>query len=166
MKALSGIANTAFLGFFSSHIVATIFIDAQAILPDAWIPQALQDFLDWYATTLKDPLMGNAKQLIWFQSLVCLEFLFQLPFFFWACSMLIRKTETYPEQFRYGCIAYGGHASTSMAPILASLVTNEQATITERITILSVYIPYLIFPLWILSIAMSDDSGQTRKKRA
>ncbi|KAL7566171.1 hypothetical protein ACA910_011246 [Epithemia clementina (nom. ined.)] len=169
MKAITGVANTAFLGFFASHILATVVIDSQAVLPDAWIPQGLQNLLKWYATSFNDPLMGNAKNLLWFQSLVWLELLFQLPFFVWACSILLaQKTtaeETYPERFRYACIAYGGHASTSMVPILVALATNEGATVTERITILSVYIPYLIFPIILLWFAIADRHADKSDKK-
>ena len=88
MKAIEGIPRIAFLGFFSSHIVATLIIDVQAIAPSAWIPKPLADLLTWYASTLNDPLMSRPKELPWFQSLICLEMMFQLPFFFWIVSEL------------------------------------------------------------------------------
>ena len=88
MKAIEGIPRMAFLGFFSSHILATMTIDVQAIAPSDWIPQPLADLLSWYASTLNDPLMSRPKELPWFQSLVCLEMIFQLPFFFWIVSEL------------------------------------------------------------------------------
>lgn len=167
MKAITGVAKTVFLGFFCSHILATAFIDIQAIMPDTWIPQALQDVLIWYITSTNDPLMGNAKHLLWFQSLICLELLIQLPFFFWACAMLLKKKQqTYPESFRYGCIAYVGHSATSMIPILVTLATSEAATITERMMLFAIYLPYLIFPLALLQYAILDGGsggGDTKK---
>ena len=84
MKALEGITRTIFLGFFGSHILATLCVDVQAIAPAAWVPQPLTDLLVWYASSLKDPLMSKPAELPWFQSLICLELIFQLPFFFWA----------------------------------------------------------------------------------
>ena len=168
MKAIAGVAKTAFLGFFSSHILATVLIDSQALLPKEWIPLSLQDLLNWYATSLNDPLMGNAKNLLWLQSLVGLELVFQLPFFVWACSWLSSNSKSYPESFRYGCIAYGGHAATSMVPILMTLITNEKATLKEKIVISSIYIPYLLFPLALLRYATLDTSkdGNGNKKNA
>jgi hypothetical protein len=88
MKAIEGIPRMALLGFFSSHIVATILIDVQAIAPKDWVPSLLGDFLHWYATSLNDPLMSKPRELPWFQSLICLEMAFQLPFFVWAVSVL------------------------------------------------------------------------------
>ena len=84
MKALKGTTRLAFLGFFASHIAATLFIDVQAIAPAAIIPTPLANLLHWYATSLNDPLMSNP--LPWFQSLVCLELVFQVPFFLWAVT--------------------------------------------------------------------------------
>lgn len=88
MKALQGTTRTIFLGFFASHVFATLCVDAQAIAPAAWVPQPLADLLEWYASNLNDPLMSRPRELPWFQSLICMEILFQLPFFFWAVSVL------------------------------------------------------------------------------
>ena len=88
MKALDGIHRLAFLGFFASHIAATLIIDIQGIAPATWVPTPLADLLAWYIDTLHDPLMSNAHALPWFQSLIGLELLFQLPFFVWAVHEL------------------------------------------------------------------------------
>jgi hypothetical protein len=84
MKALQGAVRVAFVGFFASHIPATLLIDLQAIAPSSLVPETLANFLQWYATTLNDPLMSQPKDVPWFQSLIFLEMCFQLPFFFWA----------------------------------------------------------------------------------
>ena len=165
MKALQGATRTALLGFFGSHIIFTLIIDAQALLPPSFFPAFLQDFLAWYAATLKDPLMSNPRELLWFQSLIACEMAFQLPFFFAAVFMIGSSSRTiYPDWFRSACIAYGAHTATTMAPILATLATNEKATVMERAVILSVYLPYLIFPLWILFIAAKSSTETTKTK--
>jgi len=164
MKALQGATRAAFLGFFGSHIIFTLIVDAQALLPPSFFPTVLQDFLAWYASTLKDPLMSNPRELLWFQSLIACELIFQLPYFFVAVYMIGSTQTVYPDWFRSACIAYGGHAATSMSPILATLATNENSTVAERAMILSVYLPYLIFPLWILGIAVG--SSETAKAKA
>lgn len=161
----------AFLSFFASHIFATVMIDGQAVLPSTFFPLALQDLLTWYARTMKDPLMSNPQEILWFQSLVCCELLFQLPFFFWACSMLSNtELKHYPESFKCACIAYGAHTATTMVPILATIVTNhEAASLGERAMLSSVYLPYLIFPLALLGIAVqshpSEADAATKKNR-
>jgi hypothetical protein len=38
------------------------------------------------------------------------------------------------------------------------LATNEVAVLQERVLVTSMYLPYLIFPLWILWIAATDNS--------
>jgi len=171
MKAITGAANTAFVGFFSSHIFATILIDSQAVLPPRWIPGPLRGFLGWYVDFMKDPLMGNAHNLLWFQCCVGLELVVQLPFFFWACQVLSssKNVKQYPKRFAQASIAYAGHACTSMVPILATLATNPDATATQKAMILSVYLPYLIFPLALLYYATKDDDddeGEQGKKQA
>ena len=88
MNAIKGIPRIIFVGFFASHILATLCIDVQAIAPTALVPQALANLLQWYAACLNDPLMSHPQELPWFQSLVCMEMIFQLPFFFWAVSEL------------------------------------------------------------------------------
>lgn len=160
MKALRGATRLAFLGFFASHIAFTAIVDGQALAGSAY-PRVLRDFLAWYVAVVNDPLMGNPPQ--WFQSLIVAEICFQLPFFFVACYHLSRTngsqyTRRYPSWFRSACIAYGAHTATTMVPILTALATNVKATATERCVILLVYLPYLLFPLWILGIAVSDDT--------
>jgi hypothetical protein len=52
-----------------------------------------------------------------------------------------------------------------MVPILATLVTNPDVSLQERFLITAMYIPYLIFPLWILGIAATDAATATGKPK-
>ena len=160
-QAFDGITRVAFLGFFGSHIVFTLIIDLQAILPSIF-PSACKELLQWHIEEFKDPLMAQASELLWFRSLIVLELLFQLPFFVVAINFL-RKNELqeYPDWFRTACIAYGAHTATTMAPILTTLATNSDATAIERFAILNVYSPYMIFPLWILYLGATSSSTTT-----
>jgi hypothetical protein len=159
MKPLQGSTRLSFLGFFASHIIITLIIDSQAILPLEWIPGVLQDLLAFEVATFNDPLMGNARELLWFQSLVTCELLFQVPYFVAAVYFFRGETASvYPDWFRSASIAYGAHTATTMAPILTTLATNEAASLQERVLVTSMYLPYLIFPLWILWIAATDNS--------
>ena len=116
----------------------------------------------YHSITTPRQLMGNARNLLWFQCCVWLELLVQLPFFFWACQVLSSTTTTkkYPKRFGQASIAYAGHACTSMVPILATLATNPAADLTQKTMILSVYLPYLIFPLALLFYATRDDEDE------
>jgi hypothetical protein len=154
MKAIQGAVRTSFLAFFASHIVASLVIDAQAILPSWLVPSSLQALLSWYAKTLNDPLMSRPQEIFWFRSLICCELLFQVPFFFMACYYLTRKNlVVYPESFQYACIAYSSHTATTMVPILVTLATYEDSTAAEKTLILAAYLPYLFFPLGLLYFA-------------
>jgi hypothetical protein len=180
MKALQGATKMAFLGFWISHIFFTILIDGQVVVPHLF-PTVLREFLAWYCALFSDPLMSSAvtsitssavtesspSSLLWFQALVTCELCFQLPFFIVAVRMLLLRVQSskhhehddrYPDWFRYACIAYGSHTATTMAPILATLIVSSTSTAQERVTITALYLPYLIFPLWILRLAVQDDN--------
>ena len=188
MKTLTGATRLAFLGFFSSHIVFTILVDSQVVLPPSLVPQVLRDLLAFEVETFNDPIMRNARDkdtMLWFQSMVWLELLCQLPFFCWAVYNLLLFNDKhnnassstssnnnnqiiayyYPDSFRTACIAYGAHTATTMIPILATLLLgdNNNATITigERIMVTGLYLPYLLFPLWILGIAATSTTSTT-----
>lgn len=159
MKPLQGATRLSMLVFFASHIFITLIIDSQAISPLEWIPVVLQDLLAFEVATFNDPLMGNARELLWFQSLVTCELLFQVPYFLAAVYFFRRETASaYPDWFRSVSIMYGAHTATTMVPILTILATNEAASLQERVLVTSMYFPYLIFPLWILWIAATDNT--------
>ncbi|GKZ00592.1 hypothetical protein MPSEU_001011400 [Mayamaea pseudoterrestris] len=166
MKALQGTTRISFLVFFASHIVASLVIDAQAVLSSSLVPDSLQRLLSWYASTLNDPLMSKFQEILWFRSLILCELLFQVPYFLVACSYLRRRDlVNYPESFRYASIAYSSHTATTMVPILATLATNPVATLMERMLILSVYLPYLLFPLALLYLATTTNDVPVHGKQ-
>lgn len=118
MNAIKGIPRIIFVAFFASHILATLCIDVQAIVPTALVPQALANLLHWYAAGLNDPLMSQPQDLPWFQSLVCMEMIFQLPFFFWAVSELSNVN-------RKGTCAHAQPAAGSkIAPTVGSRIVS------------------------------------------
>lgn len=157
MKALEGSTRTTFVCFFGLHIFFSILQDSQVIVPEFLIPTPLRQFNTWYSTTFNDPLMSNGRNLLWFQSLVICELIFQVPFFFVAVYYISNSTiKNYPAWFGPACMLYGGHTATTLVPILASLVTNENATFTERIILFHIYIPFFLLPLYIFYLAAAD----------
>jgi EXPERA (EXPanded EBP superfamily) len=169
MRALEGSAKALYLGFFASHIVFTLIVDVQAILPPSWVPDPLQSLLAFYAATFNDPLMQWPTPM-WFRSVVVCEMAFQLPFFFVACHQIAREPnpsssssskglQYYPGWFRNACVAYGAHTATTLVPILTTLVSSPTNSPSEKVVLVSLYAPYLILPLGILYLAcVSDDS--------
>lgn len=134
-------------------------MDGQALgLP---YPQALTDVSAWYATTMKDPHFLGENFELWFQSYIAVELLFQLPYFCVASYYMLyyyKSSSSYPAWFRVLSIIYATQAITAMIPVLAVVWFNDNAaTLTERIILCSVYLPYLLVPLWLLRILLLND---------
>lgn len=167
MKTLSGKTRLAFLAFFSSHIPATLCIDSQALLGQFIIyPQALQDLLSWYSDFFHDDLMKPPKYENWIRAIICVELIFQLPFFFVACYMIWNSTSRSTYHFAAGsgwfksaCMVYGAHTATTLIPILAChIFDNEGASLVQKVRVVSIHLPYLIFPLWLVCIACANEN--------
>jgi len=110
--------------------------------------------------------MGNASNLKWFQSLVCLELIFQLPYFFVALQYLFGSAQSYPDSFRAATIAYGAHTSTTLIPILTAFWdSNHDATTGERVMLTSLYFPYLLVPAWLLYYAIVNGPAHEGKNK-
>ena len=141
------------------HAVPILFLETpKALLPQSLYHKVLIDLGKYEVETFNDPLMGNARDLLWFQSLVCLEFIFQLPFFVAALFYIGNATvTTYPDGFRAACIAYGAHTSTTLVPILSTFwAPDYNGTTPQRITLTAMYFPYLAIPAWLLWTAAMD----------
>lgn len=165
MKAFTGATRMAFLIFFVSHIPITLFVDSQALLPASWHPQAVKDLLDMYVDFCQDPLMARPTFAgPWFQSFVVGELLFQLPFFIVAVRMLRNGQSTWPDWFRTACIVYGSHTSTTLIPILATVITYPETTVLHKVMTAAVYAPYAFFPLWLTILAAMDTTTNTKSK--
>ena len=93
----------------------------------------------------------------WFTSLVSLEILFQLPFFFYAVNSLLRNN--YGPYFRPLCMVYGASTATTLIPILASISSDSNITTNEKGVLFGFYLPYLIFPLWLTIISVFDEAA-------
>lgn len=161
MKALYGITRLSFLFFFLSHIPATVLLDGQGSFIPIPYPEALIEFVDWYARTLNDPLFLAKPIDLWLSAFLTGELFLQLPYFIIAIHMLLSKKKVYPEWFRLSSLIYGAHTSTTLVPILTILLTNSDATILQRIILSSIYLPYLIFPTWLIYICAKDSPSQT-----
>jgi len=156
MSTLTGNTRTAFLIFFSSHIPITFFIDGQALLPSYLYPSFARSALKFYTDTFHDPLMTSPHP-VWFRSMVACEMLFQVPFFFVACRALYnKKSLDGAGWFRSACIAYGAHTSTTLVPILAQIVADENLDLQQKGVLFGFYLPYLVFPAWLLVIGMCN----------
>lgn len=173
MSTLNGATRTAFLAFFASHIPITLCVDGQAFLPRSLYPAAIRDVLDWYTATFSDNLMRPPNYDVWFSSVVACEIVFQLPFFAYAVYALLDQTRVNGRGgFRTACLVYGSHTATTLIPILATIATDPETDWTQRATLFGFYLPYLMFPLWLVCIAASNEdvfgtsSGDGKSKSA
>lgn len=162
MKSMNETSRLIFLGFFLSHIPITLIMDGQASLLNLPYPQAVTDMSVWYANTLNDPNFLNGYDL-WFQCYITTELYVQLPYFFIASYMLYKRS--YPEWFRVMSLIYAAQSITAIIPVLAEAWFNPNATLSERIVLVSVYLPYLLVPLWFLRVLLRDDFAPTTKQR-
>jgi len=97
----------------------------------------------------------------WFSSLVAIEILFQLPFFVYAVSAMLKRRNINKNL----CIAYASSTATTLIPIFACILADEETSIEEKAVLLSFYLPYFIFPLWLIMIAASEQSALGIKKK-
>lgn len=132
-----------FLVYFITHIPISLLFDLQAILGSHY-PESLQGLNTFYCNAYNDPLIcGNP---IWFKSMIWLELILQIPFFFYACYGLLYKD----NNIRIPSIMYGAHVSTTLWPILAEFLYATSLTTTQRLTLFSFYLPYLIIPFTLM----------------
>jgi len=160
MRTLSGATRLAFLAFFSSHIPITLLVDGQAFLPQSLYPDIVKDVLRWYTATFADNLM-SAPYDVWFRSVVFCELFFQLPFFVYAVYTLRTPMNANGGQggwFRPLCLIYGSHTATTLVPILATIATDPVSTFYQKIALFGFYLPYLLFPLWLVYIAVANEN--------
>ena len=140
---MNSILRIVFLGYFISHIPITLCIDLQGLFGSHY-PKPLQDLFAWYIASFNDVVMLEMKP--WIKSFIYCEMLFQLPFFFYVTHGLINKSNA----IRIPSIVYGAHVTTTLFPIMLEVMMSAQMQELEKITLLSVYSPYLLLPLTLM----------------
>uniref|UniRef100_H2QCG8 Transmembrane protein 97 n=1 Tax=Pan troglodytes TaxID=9598 RepID=H2QCG8_PANTR len=142
--------------YFLSHIPITLFVDLQAVLPRELYPVEFRNLLKWYAKEFKDPLLQEPPA--WFKSFLFCELVFQLPFFPIATYAFLKGS---CKWIRTPAIIYSVHTMTTLIPILSTFLFEDFSkasgfkgqrpeTLHERLTLVSVYAPYLLIPFVLL----------------
>lgn len=160
MKPIEGIARHIFVGFFLSHIPVTCLLDGQASPFNISYPTILRNFLAWYASNFQDPNFLGGFYALWFRCFITAEFAVQLPYFFVASYMFLSTPSTnkvFPEWFRLASLIYASQAITAVIPILMVVVFNENATLSQRTVLSSIYMPYLLVPLALVYYVFEPD---------
>lgn len=113
----------------------------------------------------------------WFKSLVVFELIFQMPFFLLAIYAIMYRNSSGriirgDGIFRSLCMIYGSSTATTLIPIFASMAfaQSDATTFVERGTLVCFYLPYAIFPIWLVVIAACEEDvfgtvGMDRKRR-
>ncbi|XP_040856872.1 sigma intracellular receptor 2 [Ochotona curzoniae] len=155
--------------YFVAHIPITLFLDLQMVLPRELFAVELRNVLQWYAKEFKDPLLQDPPE--WFKSFVFCELVFQLPFFPFAAYAFFKGS---CKWVRTPAIIYSAHTMTTVIPILATLLFEDfpkgqgPGTFSEKLILVSVYLPYLLIPLVLLLFMLRNPyykSEEKRKKR-
>lgn len=147
---MNPVLKWTFIVFFATHIPITLCVDLQALF-GSHFPQLLRDLLAWYVSEFNDELMGNPP--VWFQSIVLLELIVQIPFFFVAIYALWTKK----SWIRIPSIAYGIHVATTVWPIMATVISSGNSSINQKIILLGFYFPYFAIPLFFALYMMVHD---------
>ncbi|XP_051891176.1 sigma intracellular receptor 2 [Pristis pectinata] len=142
-----------FCFYFITHIPVTLAIDLQALLPRWMFPAALQGLLRWYAAKFKDPMIMDPPA--WFSACIVCEALLQMPFFPVAAYAFYKGSRSW---IRTPAIVYSTHVATTVISILGHILFNDFSkstypgpnTLSERLSLLAIYIPYLLIPVMIL----------------
>ncbi|KAI9146159.1 transmembrane protein 6/97 [Paraphysoderma sedebokerense] len=140
--------DLVFFVFFLSHIPATLCIDLQIILPE-YFPTVLRDVVQWYISVSKDPILANASSpdFVWLRSIICCEFLFQLPIFFVG---VVATWNDNTQRYKNLLLVYGAHVATTLIPIFGTVwfhYTTAKMALSQRLIVSAIYAPYLVIPL-------------------
>ncbi|NWQ83530.1 SGMR2 protein, partial [Columbina picui] len=154
--------------YFLSHVPVTLLIDLQPLLPPGILPPALAELLRWYTGAFRDPLMLQPPE--WFKAFIYCEAFLQLPFFPVAGYAFLKGG---CKWIRTPAIIYSTHVATTLFPILAHILFHDFSqsehsgpqTQRERLTLLSIYLPYLLIPLLILYTMLRNPHYNQADKR-
>uniref|UniRef100_A0A6U4K9D7 EXPERA domain-containing protein n=1 Tax=Phaeomonas parva TaxID=124430 RepID=A0A6U4K9D7_9STRA len=150
-----------FLVYFATHVPVTLCIDAQPLLASLGVayPEALQALLRWHCAANDDFLMRSAPA--WFLSLLAVEIVAQLPFFFVALYGLAQRR----AWVRAPLIAYGAHVATTLVPILGAFLAapvgdgdGSFRSEAKRWVLIAIYAPYFLVPM-LIAAAMGLDAA-------
>ncbi|KAM4795303.1 sigma intracellular receptor 2 [Rhinophrynus dorsalis] len=168
MASFTRLLEWIFFFYFFSHIPITLLVDLQAILPASLYPQGLLDLMKWYTVTFKDHLMMNPPA--WFLSFVYCEGILQLPFFPVATYAFYKGG---CKWIRIPAIVYSAHVATTVIAIIVHVLFGdfpksdliEPLSQKDRLTLVSIYAPYLVVPLLLLLTMLFSPRYKQEDKR-
>jgi len=155
--------------FFLIHVPNTILVDCQALYPRHLVPDAIANLPKLYVGMSNDPLIGPAmgyfgasENYIWFKTFLVLEAFFQFPVF----VLGLRGLWNGSKSIYVLLLVYAASTTTTVLPCLAVLLNTPLAsaeilaahtiaiTPSQRILLLSSYVPFLLIPL-VMTVDMA-----------
>lgn len=153
--------DSMYFTFFALHLIASLCVDIQGLVPAEYVPTVLQRVLQDYLVKSRDPLVPNAWQprYAWFRMSLLSEFVLQVPAFvvglyvFWS-----NDPRGYPLLIAYGAIA----CFTTLQCIAMVTMGEERVHLApENLSfILLNYIPFMLFP----GVIMLDMLARTTRR--
>lgn len=159
-----------YFAFFLVHIPATLLIDLQALYPPSVTPYFIRALPQLYVQMSNDPLiggvlgmLGDSQPFVWFKTFLAIEALFQLPVFMLGARGLWRDSRSIYVLL----LIYGASTTTTTLPCLSVLLTTPitsaqtitdrvvSVTTSQRLLLLSSYIPFFVIPL-VMTIDMAS----------
>ncbi|KAG2354951.1 transmembrane protein 6/97 [Suillus spraguei] len=159
-----------YFAFFLVHIPATLLIDLQALYPPSLTPYFIRALPQLYVQMSNDPLigsvlgmLGDSKHFVWFKTFLAIEALFQLPVFVLGARGLWRDARSIYVLL----LVYGASTTTTTLPCLSVLLTTPttsaqtitdqviSVTSSQRLLLLSSYIPFFVIPL-VMTVDMAS----------
>ncbi|XP_013416577.1 sigma intracellular receptor 2 isoform X1 [Lingula anatina] len=149
-----------FFLYFVVHIPIGILFDSQAVYPGWMYPTFVKDAVSWYGKTMKDPMMLEPPA--WYQAFCMCEQFLQLPFFFAAAYAFYKGNCGW---VRMPAIIYSAHVVTTLVAILYHIAMHDfsqskypgPSTMMERLTLISIYLPFFVIPLLLLIVMVADE---------
>jgi hypothetical protein len=90
---------------------------------------------------------------------------FQLLFFFSATYALLTRNVSGQGWLKSACMIYSTHTTTTLVPMLGSIIAHAASDSSRKILLFIFYFPYFIFPLWLsLIAAVSKDFFNAENK--
>ncbi|KAJ4469863.1 transmembrane protein 6/97 [Lentinula aciculospora] len=145
--------------FFLNHIPASILLDFQKFYPAAYVPSLLLRIRQWWIDISADPLLMAAArgdnllhgELVWFGCFAWLELLFQFPIFILGMKGLWNGSRS----IYILLLAYGASTATTVLPCIFYFFQEHNMTATQRLILLSSYVPFFLVPL-VMAIDMGS----------
>ncbi|KAH8928267.1 hypothetical protein BT69DRAFT_1237310 [Atractiella rhizophila] len=166
--------DLGWFAFFLIHLIASLCIDLQGVLPSSFYPSPLKSFYAYYLTDQADPLLTNqdAPAYIWFKTFIYCEVFFQLPVF--VLGMYLLRSRPSSPILNPLLLVYSTHAFTTILPCFSTILTADgdgAPTYDQKVKLVcsyaSITIPilFMLFDSWSRVVRDGVAARMAEKKK-